>query len=391
MKSLARGYMWWPGLDKDIEVCVKECHTCQSTRKSPPVVPLHPWSLPEKVWSRVHIDYAGPVEGKMFLLIVDARSKWLEVHATSTSTSAATIELLRKSFAALGLPEVIVSDNAATFTSEEFAEFLKKNGIRHIRSPPYHPASNGLVERAVQTFKEGLKRLKSGSLNTRLSQFLLRYRITPHSSTGSSPAELMMGRKLRTQLDLLRPDLNSKVQQSQDRQKRAHDAHSRTRQFVVGGTVYARNYGQGPLWLPGLVVGLEGSALYRIRLTDNRVVRRHGDQLRVRTDNCETDSPAADAALEDIPSPCTGAEPETIVTEQNSSQVVPQTGTQNSENLSIPVSDVDPSAIEISSERPTEQASDHAMPELRRSTRVRHPPARYAEQCDVISWNVVSF
>ena len=69
-QSTYRGYMWWPGLDKDIEVCVKECYICQSTRKSPPVVPLHPWSWPEKVWSRVHIDYAGPVEGKMFLLLV---------------------------------------------------------------------------------------------------------------------------------------------------------------------------------------------------------------------------------------------------------------------------------------------------------------------------------
>ena len=394
MKSLARGYMWWPGLDKDIEGCVKECHICQSTRKSPPVVPLHPWSWPEKAWSRVHIDYAGPVEGKMFLLIVDAYSKWLEVHATSTSTSAATIELLRKSFAALGLPEVIVSDNATTFTSEEFAEFLKKNGIRHIRSPPYHPASNGLVERAVQTFKEGLKRLKSGSLNTRLCQLLLRYRITPHSSTGSSPAELMMGRKLRTQLDLLRPDLSSKVQQSQDRQKQAHDAHSRPRQFAVGDTVYARNYGQGPLWLPGLVVGFEGSTVYGVRLSDSRVVRRHGDQLRFRAGGCETDSPATGGLLEDIPNPCTGveastAEPETVVTEQNGSQAAPQTVTQDSDNPSTPVSDVDPSATGTLSERPVDEASEHSMPELRRSTRVRQPPDRYIEQSHVIGVNSV--
>ena len=130
----------------------------------------------------------------MFLLITDSYSKWLEVHCTNTSTSAVTIELLRKSFSYLGLPEVIGSDNAGTFTSAEFAEFLEQNGVRHIHSPPYHPASNGLAERAVQTFKEGLKRFKTGTLSARLSRFLLWYRITPHSITGSSPSELMWGR-----------------------------------------------------------------------------------------------------------------------------------------------------------------------------------------------------
>ena len=100
---------------------------------------------------------------------------------------------------------MLVSDNAQSFTSSEFAVFLKKNGIRHVRTPPYHPASNGLVERAVQTFKESMKRLRSGSVDTRLARFLLKYRVTPHSTTGVSPAELMMGRKLRTQLDLLHP------------------------------------------------------------------------------------------------------------------------------------------------------------------------------------------
>lgn len=112
-------------MNDNIELCVKTCTVCQSPRKMPPVAPLHPWARTDKPWSRVHINYAGPLEG----MIIDYHSKWLEVHATSSATAAATIELLRKSFASLGLPEVLVSDNAATFTSEEFAFFLKGSDI----------------------------------------------------------------------------------------------------------------------------------------------------------------------------------------------------------------------------------------------------------------------
>ena len=149
----------------------------------------------------------------------------------------ATIELMRRTFSSVGLPDTVVSDNASTFTSEEFAEFLRLNGVRHVRSLPYHPASNGLVERAILTFKEGMRHQKSGTLNTRLSRFLLCYRITPHSSTGTSPSELMWGRKLRSTLDLLVPDVNRKVQQHQDHQKQLYDSRSRARQV---------NYGPGP-------------------------------------------------------------------------------------------------------------------------------------------------
>ena len=194
MKSLARGYVWWPKIDAELEGVCKSCVICQTQQKTPPVVPLHPWAWP---WSRVHVDYAGPF---MFLIMSDAHSKWLEVHMTTTMTSAVTIELMRKSFASLGLPEVIVSDNAATFTSSEFAEFLKSNGVRHVRTPPYHPALNGLAERWVQTFKAGMKKLQE---ETKISRFLFNYRL---SSTGVSPAELMFGRKLRSLLDCLQPD-----------------------------------------------------------------------------------------------------------------------------------------------------------------------------------------
>lgn len=145
--------------------------------------------------------------------------------------------------------QIVVSDNASTFTSEEFGKFLRRNGIQHIRTPPYHPASNGLVERAVQTSKEGMKRQKLGTLNTRL-RLLLCYRITQYSSTGVSPSELMWGRKLRSTLDLLLPDVNREVQQSQDQKKQLYDIHSPTQKFNINDFVYAQNYGSGPLWLP---------------------------------------------------------------------------------------------------------------------------------------------
>ena len=154
MKSLARSYLWWPGMDKQIERCVREFSTCQVSRKL-----LQPWPWPDKLWTRVHIDYAGLMEGRMFLIVTNAHSKWVDIHVTTSSTSNVTIKMLRKSIATLGLPEVVVSDSATAFTSSEFAEFLQRNRIRHIRTPPYHPASNGLVERMVQMFKEGMKRL----------------------------------------------------------------------------------------------------------------------------------------------------------------------------------------------------------------------------------------
>ena len=126
--------------------------------------------------------------GRMFLILVDAHSKWMEVKPVSSATSAVTIEQLRSIFATHGLPEMLVSDNGSVFTSEEFKDFTKNNGIRHVTSAPYHPASNGLAERTVQTFKESMKKFSESLISTRVSRFLFAYRNTPHTTTGSSPA-----------------------------------------------------------------------------------------------------------------------------------------------------------------------------------------------------------
>ena len=205
MKGLVRCYVWWPGIDKDLELCIKSCEACQTYPKSPPSVRLHPWSWPGKPWLRVHIDYAGPFMGKMFLLVIDEYTKWLDVHVTSTSTSTATIKLLRKLFSTYGLPKLVVSDNATNFTSDEFEAFLKANGVKHVRTPPHHPASNRLVEHAMQTFKNGIKKLKTESVETKVSQFLFAYR--------ASLGELKFGRHMHTAMDNIRPDLDKKVRQ----------------------------------------------------------------------------------------------------------------------------------------------------------------------------------
>ena len=140
--------VWW---------LVKNCVKCQSARDKPAVAPLHPWVWLSKPWQRVHIDFAGPFLGKNFLLLVDAHSKWPEIVEMSSTTSLQTVKVLSKLFASYGFPLQIVSDNGPQFVSAEFKQFLKMNGVKHILCTPYHPSSNGLVERFVKTFKRPMK------------------------------------------------------------------------------------------------------------------------------------------------------------------------------------------------------------------------------------------
>ena len=215
----------------------------------------------------------------MFLIIVDVHSKWIEAFPMSTLTSEATIEKLRIAFSTHGLPEMVVTDNGSNFGSKEFKAFLKQNGIRHIKTAPYHPSSNGLPERTVQTFKEGMKKLKDGSLETRVSRFLSQYRITPQTSTGVSPAELLLGRKPRSRLDLAYPDISRKVHDSQWSQKQRHDLHVKERTMMKGAQVYARNFNQGPKWVPEILHESNGPIAFEVELEDGRMWRRHHDHL----------------------------------------------------------------------------------------------------------------
>uniref|UniRef100_A0A8C3HCL2 Gypsy retrotransposon integrase-like protein 1 n=1 Tax=Chrysemys picta bellii TaxID=8478 RepID=A0A8C3HCL2_CHRPI len=216
MKEIAQSYFWWPGLDSAIEEKARACMSCQGVRNAPQWAPLHPWDWPENLWQRIHVDFSGPLEGSMFLVVVDAHSKWPEVSIMQSTTAESTIQKLQGLFSRFGLPEQLVSDNGPQFVSQEFQKFMKANGIHHITSAPYHPSTNGLAERSVQTMKQALKSARGQlSIQKRLDTFLLSYRNTPHATTKASPAYLMMGRQLSTCFDLLKPSEPRQIVQRQ--------------------------------------------------------------------------------------------------------------------------------------------------------------------------------
>ena len=152
-------------MDAAIVERVQQCHVCAALDKSPPRALLYPWKWPAKPWQRIHIDFFE--KGKLnFLIVVDAYSKWLEVVPMVSMTSLKTIEVLRSLFARYGIPEEVVSDNGPQLASEEFSQFLKQNGVKFTRVPPYHPAFNGAAERSVQTAKTFLtKQVLEGKAN----------------------------------------------------------------------------------------------------------------------------------------------------------------------------------------------------------------------------------
>ena len=282
-KAFARAYMWWPRMDDDIVRVVRSCQTCNERQNQSPNVPMNPWEWPARPWDRVHIDFCGPLEGMMFLIIVDAHSKWLDVYPTRLATTAVTLDKLRTSFAAWGLPRVLCTDNAACFTCPAFEEFCTLNGIRHVTSPPYAPKSNGLAERYVQTFKRSY-RLYTGSVSTKVARFLFQYRSTPHTTTKQSPAELFLGRPLRTHLDRLHPDMSFEMQTRQRIQKRYRDRGSRSRQVDVGEAVWVTAVDRiqgadGRSWLRGVVLEVVGVKV-TVLLDCGKVVQRHLDHVR---------------------------------------------------------------------------------------------------------------
>ena len=151
---------------------------------------------------------------------------------------------------------------------------FSRNGIQHVLSAPYHPATNGLAERAVQTFKENMRKATQGDMETKLSRFLFHYRITPHSTTGVSPDEKLLGRTPRSHLDILKPSVSSQRINCDSQAPRVwHQRSDICEEFC-----HYRSY-----LVTCVITESRGDLSFYIEMEDGRILRRHIDHICHRT------------------------------------------------------------------------------------------------------------
>ena len=182
--------VWWPGVSKDVENFVKSCPDCQKSMQLPRE-PLIQSPLPSYPWEKVASDLFE-FKKRTYILVVDYFSRYVEIQQLSSTTSTTIVTVLKSLFARHGVPTTLVTDNGPQYVSQEMNQFSATYGFNHITSSPYYAQSNGLAERTVKT----VKNLLSSSPDPFLA--LLSYRATPLPWCGLSPAELLMGRVIRT-------------------------------------------------------------------------------------------------------------------------------------------------------------------------------------------------
>lgn len=145
---------------------------------------LHPCEWQSSPWEYIHVDFAGLFQGLLFFIMVDTHSNWPDASIIKSTTATYTIQLMQEIFTYHEIPLQLLSDNSPQFTSEEFATFIRENGIRHICLVPFHAATNRLAERFVQTLKHSFKAMgQSISPEKKLLNLLLMHRNTPHATT----------------------------------------------------------------------------------------------------------------------------------------------------------------------------------------------------------------
>eukprot|EP00117_Sycon_ciliatum_P009189 scpid21588/ scgid11586/ Retrovirus-related Pol polyprotein from transposon 412; Protease; Reverse transcriptase; Endonuclease len=208
----ARSRFYWPGMSTDIELWIKSCTVCQ-TRKQPNPKPKAPLQtqLSSLPFQRIALDIMGPLpitdrNNRYVLVIADYFTKWVEVYAMPNMLATTVARFLFDGWICrYGAPCTIHSDQGPQFESRIFTQLCALYSITKTRTTPYHPQSDGMVERFNRTLQA---MIASTTTNHRdwdlhLQHATLAYRTSLHSSTGFTPYRLLFGQEATLPLDIM--------------------------------------------------------------------------------------------------------------------------------------------------------------------------------------------
>ena len=217
--NLIRNKVVWYSMTKDIKKWCEECAECQRNKVTrhlkPPFIPFPTGSR----FETLHMDIVGPLppdKGFSYLLtMIDRKTRWFEaIPIPDITASTIAKSLIETWFSRYGIPTSIITDQGRQFESDLFKQLTNNFDIRHLRTSPYHPQTNGLVERLHRTLKTSLRILSvSQSWTQSLPLVLLGWRNTPNRSSGVSPAQLLFGTNTRLPNELIENDLNTTIQE----------------------------------------------------------------------------------------------------------------------------------------------------------------------------------
>lgn len=219
---------YWKGMYKDIKEYVKTCDVCQRRGKKGGSGYLHPIKI-EQAFERIGIDFIGPLEktkndNRYILVATDYLTKWPEAKAMKAATAENVAEFIYKEIICRhGCPKIISSDRGTHFRNQIIEKLCEKFKIKHKLSSPYHPQTNGLVERFNRTLCEALAKVskEENQWDEYIDQVLFAYRTNRHSTTRRTPFYLTYGRKATLPIDDL--EISKEQHEEEDLLKRIYD------------------------------------------------------------------------------------------------------------------------------------------------------------------------
>ena len=370
----ARESFYWPRMNAQIRENISTCSVCNAIQPEQCREPLKPSEVAKGPWQKIGVDLFH-LDSVDYLIAVDYYSNYFEVDRLSDTVASTVIHKMKAHMARHGIPDVMVSDNGPQFANSEFVRFAKDWGFQHVTSSPRYPQSNGKAENAVKTCKTLMKKALLAKSDIYLA--LMDFRNTPSEKLGSSPAQLLFGRRIQTRLPvtkaMLQPAIappqlvTQKIADAKVQQKQRYDTKSKALQpLQTGDTVRIKRPGEAE-WSQGVCMKRLSARSYVVK-SGKRPYRRNRRQIRLTHEKEREEEEQIDIEPPDVEAPT--AETQSEPDPDPDPDPDPTTDTQSTQP-----SDLSPTRAEESSS----SSSGSTAVQVTRSGRTSRPPSYLAE------------